>query len=111
MSLWDRIRGGGQRGTRDGGLADADYLRAWAAARTGVEAYLEPRTLMIEMTVVLVASDGEWTRRRITSPAAARRLARSLRIPLYDVRLVGYPRRMRDYNARRRIERRRELDH
>jgi hypothetical protein len=61
--------------------------------------------------VVLVASDGEWTRRRVTRPAAARRLARSLRIPLYDVRLVGYPRRMRDYNARRRIERRRELDH
>jgi hypothetical protein len=110
MSLWDRVRGGGRRETGDGGLADADYLRAWAAARTGVEAYLEPRTLMIETTVVLVASDGEWTRRRVTGSAAARRLARSLRIPLYDVRLVGYPRRMRDYNARRRIERRRELD-
>jgi hypothetical protein len=91
-------------------MADADYPRAWAAARTGVEAYVEPRTSMIETTVVLVASHGEWTRRPVTSPAAARRLARSPRIPVYDARLVGYPRRMRDDNARRRVERRRELD-
>jgi hypothetical protein len=30
-----------------------------------------------------------------------------LEIPVYDVQKVGYPQRMRDYDARMRIERRR----
>jgi hypothetical protein len=50
----------------------------------------------------LVAHDGEWTRRRISGPAAARRLVRSLGIPGYDAQVLGYPRRMREYDARRR---------
>jgi hypothetical protein len=29
---------------------------------------------------------------------------------VYDVQKVGYPQRMRDYDARRRIERRRQRD-
>ena len=64
-------------------------------------------------TIVLVASDGEWTRRRIGGPAAARKLARSMRMPVYDVQIVGYPQRMRDHDARQRIlrdrQRRRDL--
>ena len=46
--------------------------------------------------------------------AGARRLSERLNIPVYDVQKVGYPQRMRDYDARRRIEReravRRELE-
>jgi hypothetical protein len=57
---------------------------------------------------VLVAKDGEWTRRRIAGPAGARKLARSMRIPVYDAQIVGYPQRMRDHDARRRILRERE---
>jgi hypothetical protein len=49
--------------------------------------------------MLLVDADGTWTRRRIGGPDAARRLARSLQIPVYDARLVGYPRRMRDRSA------------
>jgi hypothetical protein len=30
-----------------------------------------------------------------------------LNIPVYDVQKVGYPQRMRDYDARRRIQRER----
>ena len=52
---------------------------------------------------MLVAKDGEWTRRRIAGPAGARKLARSMRIPVYDVQIVGYPQRMRDHDARQRI--------
>ena len=37
--------------------------------------------------------------------AGARRLSERLNIPVYDVQKVGYPQRMRDYDARRRIER------
>jgi hypothetical protein len=58
--------------------------------------------------VVLVAHDGEWTRRRIDSGQGARRLGKRLRIPVYDVALVGYPQRMRDYTARRRLKRERD---
>jgi hypothetical protein len=70
--------------------------------------------MVTETTVLLVAKDGEWTRRRVSGPAAARKLARSLGIPIYDVQLLGYPKRMRDYDARQRVlrdrERRREFD-
>ena len=58
---------------------------------------------------MLVAADGEWTRRRTGGDAGARRLSDKLRIPVYDVQKVGYPQRMRDYDAKRRIERDREL--
>jgi hypothetical protein len=67
-----------------------------------VEAFVEPRTAVTETTVVLVAHDGEWTRRRIAGAEAARRLGKRLGIPVYDVALVGYPQRMRDYTARMR---------
>ncbi len=102
MGIFDRFRG--RRGAGSGGQAGADhrYLREWAAARTGVEAYVEPKTTVTDVTVVLVASDGEWTRRRVGGPSGARRLGEQLRIPVYDVQRVGYPQRMRDYDARRR---------
>jgi hypothetical protein len=90
--------------------ADLRYLRDWARARTGVEAYVEPRTTVTDVTVVLVAGDGEWTRRVVGGEAGARRLGEQLHIPVYDVQRVGYPQRMRDYDARRRAERRRAYD-
>ena len=55
-----------------------------------------------ETTVLLVAHDGEWTRRRIESPEIARRWAHQLSTPIYDVKLMGYPQRMRDYNERQK---------
>ena len=51
---------------------------------------------------MLIAHDGEWTRRRIDGPDGARRFAHKMAIPIYDVRLVGYPQRMRDFNERRK---------
>lgn len=80
------------------------YLEAWVAGRRGVEAFVEPRTTVTEHTVVLVAHDGEWTRRRMPGPAAAYALGRRIGIPVYDVALVGYPSRMREYTARRNRE-------
>ena len=106
MGLLDRFRL--RRAPGRAKAPDAEsYLREWAAARTGVEAFVEPRTTVTEMTVVLVAHDGEWTRRRVGSPKRATKLARSMRMPIYDVQLVGYPQRMRDHDARGRVERKR----
>ena len=89
---------------------DQRYLRDWTATHIGVEAYVEPQTNFTDLTVVLVAADGEWTRRRVGGAAGARRLGQQLQIPVYDVQRVGYPQRMRDYDARRRAERRPAAD-
>lgn len=101
-------RGSGSGGRRGAYAEGEAHLRAWSAARIGVEAFVEPRTTVTETTVVFVAHDGEWTRRRVASPNAAKKLARSLQMPIYDVQLVGYPNRMREHDARDRALRKRE---
>jgi len=107
MGLLGRLTKG-RIGTRGSSVDDAlAHLRAWAAAHEGVEGFVEPRTTVTETTLLLVDKDGAWTRRRIQSPAAARKFARSLAMPIYDVQLVGYPQRMRDHDARQRILRKR----
>ncbi len=110
MGIFDRFRGGRRGGSDADTAADHHYLRDWARARTGVEAFVEPETSVTDVTVVLVAGDGEWTRRRAGGAAGARRLGEQLGIPVYDVQRVGYPQRMRDYDARRRVERRRAAE-
>jgi hypothetical protein len=89
-------------GDRPAGRADVEHLEQFARARRGVEAFIEPRTTVTGSTVILIAHDGEWTRRRVASPDAARQLGARLGIPVYDVALVGYPKRMREYNERRK---------
>jgi hypothetical protein len=102
MGLMDRLRGRAG-GPRRAVTADVDHLTRWARARTGVEAFVEPRTTVTDTTVVLVDKDGEWTRRRVDGPRGARQLGRALRIPVYDVQLVGYPQRMREHDDRQRV--------
>jgi hypothetical protein len=114
MGLLDRFRGATSRGGsafRAGstGSEDARYLAQWVRTHTGVEGYVEPKTTVTDVTVVLVALDGEWTR-RVVGERGAQRLAGDLRIPVYDVRKTGYPQRMRDYDARKRIERERAIE-
>ncbi len=94
--------------TRGAEPEDERHLRGWAAQRRGVEAYVEPPTTVTGLTVVLVAHDGEWTRRRIGGVRDVRRLGKDLAIPVYDVQKVGYPQRMRDHDARARVLRERE---
>jgi hypothetical protein len=82
--------------------ADLEYLEQFARSRRGVEGYLEPRTTVTQTTLMLIAHDGEWTRRRVPDPHAAFQFGSRIGIPIYEVRLVGYPKRMREYNARRK---------
>lgn len=105
MGVFDRFR----RPGRGRAANDLKYLQQWAAARTGVEAFVEPQTTVTPLTVVLVAVDGEWTRRPAGGADGARRIGERLGIPVYDVQKVGYPQRMRDFDARRRVQRRRAL--
>lgn len=101
MNLLRRRRG--RPGTlRSATSADLEHLAEFIRTRSGVEAYLEPRTAVTDTTIVLVAGSGEWTRRRIGSPEAAATFARKRGIPLYEAAKVGYPRRMREWTARRK---------
>ncbi|MDQ4010178.1 MAG: oxidoreductase [Actinomycetota bacterium] len=111
MGVFDRLLGRARPGPkRATSNADVDHLEQWAASHRGVEAFVEPRTTVTETTVVLVAHDGEWTRRRVDGAEGVRRLGKRLRIPIYDVAQIGYPQRMRDYTARQRILRDREQE-
>jgi hypothetical protein len=85
---------------REATADDLDALREFARTRQGVEFYVEPETMVTDTTAVAVAADGEWTRRRVGSPQVIRQVAKQLSLPVYDVQIVGYPERMRAYNAR-----------
>jgi hypothetical protein len=80
--------------------ADEDRLRDFASSRIGVEGFVEPRTAVTDVTLLLVAKDGEWTRRRVPSVEWAHDFANRHGIPSYDAAVVGYPQRMREYNKR-----------
>ncbi|PJI93468.1 oxidoreductase [Luteimicrobium subarcticum] len=90
----------------DARRATTAHFEEFVRTRVGVEAFLEPPTNATAMTMLLVATTGEWTRRRVPDERAARSLADSLGIPVYDARRTGYPQRMRDWNSRQRAGRR-----
>ena len=103
MGLFSRRSRTSRTGGRPaGGRADIEHLEQFARSRYGVEGFIEPRTTVTETTLILIAHDGEWTRRRIPDPRAGHEFGRRLGIPVYNVQLTGYPQRMRDYNARRK---------
>ena len=52
--------------------------------------------------MLLVAIDGEWTRRRVPSAEWAHNFANKQGIPSYDAAVVGIPDRMREYNRRQK---------
>src|SRR5439155_23264761 len=78
------------------------HLEQFVRSRYGVEGFVEPRTTVTDTTLILIAHDGEWTRRRVPDPRAGRDFGQRLGIPVYNVQLTGYPQRMRDYNERRK---------
>lgn len=115
MSFLDNLRIRRGRGPkvasmdREATSEDLDALREFARTRVGVEFFVEPETMVTDTTAVAVAADGEWTRRRVGSPQVIRRLAKQLQLPVYDVQIVGYPERMRAYNARLKASRSQRL--
>lgn len=109
MSILDRFRrnrgaaksrGVGGVTVRASDSTDEKHLREFVNTRRGVEGFLEPKTTVSEVTLLLVAHDGEWTRRRVPSAEWAHKFANSLGVPSYDAAVVGIPSRMRDYNRR-----------
>jgi hypothetical protein len=81
---------------------ERDSMEEWLSSRPGVEAYVEPKTVMHPLSVVLVAGDGEHRRFPLSDDAYLRELAREHELPILDAARVGYPQRMRDYSKRLR---------
>ena len=79
-----------------------EHFSSFASTRRGVEAFVEPPTNVTATTLVLIAHDGEWTRRAVGSRETAFELPRALEIPVYDVNQTGYPSRMREWNSKQR---------
>ena len=117
MGLFDRFRARpkvrrpsrdaartGSTTVRASDRADEGHLRTWVAARRGVEGFVEPRTAVSDVTLLLVAHDGEWTRRRVPSVQWAHQFCNKHQVPSYDAAVVGIPQRMRDYNRRKKAE-------
>nr|WP_156612100.1 hypothetical protein [Auraticoccus cholistanensis] len=77
-------------------------MTEFATTRRGVEAWVEPATAVTGPTLLLVAHDGEWTRRSIPSASWGHSFAEHLGMPGYDAGVVGYPQRMRDWNSRQK---------
>lgn len=99
MSLFDRFRRK-RRATPSGPAPSGKTLgelQAFITSRQGVEAYVEPPTSVYAMSVCLVAADGEYIRRPVKDGKQAKELCTEAGVPLYDARIVGYPKRMRDY--------------
>jgi hypothetical protein len=115
MGLFDRFRSDrkmrrpardatrtGSTTVRASGRADEQHLHEWVSARRGVEGFVEPRTAVSDVTLLLVAHDGEWTRRRVPSVQWAHQFCNKHQVPSYDAAVVGIPQRMRDYNRRKK---------
>lgn len=99
--MGDRLRTGSTT-VRSATQADEKHLREFVEARRGVEGFVEPRTAVSDVTLLLVAHDGEWTRRRVPSVAWAHEFCNRHQVASYDAAVVGIPQRMRDYNRRRK---------
>jgi hypothetical protein len=83
---------------REATAEDLAGLEAFIGSHRGVELYLEPETTATDTTVVAIADDGEWIRRRTGSPRTALRIAQRHGVPMYEAARVGYPERMRAWN-------------
>jgi hypothetical protein len=116
MGLLDRFRRRGHGVATTGAIvrgsdnADQKHLLEFIRTRRGVEGFVEPRTTVTDVTLLLVAHDGEWTRRRVPHEKWAHDFANRNGVPSYDAGLVGIPDRMRAYNRAQKERLRQQLD-
>lgn len=98
MSLGDRIRAFFQKKNNPG----LNELESFASERKGVEGYIEPQTATSPTTLLLVDRDGDHLRAPVREPDDAISFCEGRAIPVYDAQVIGYPKRMKDFEKRRR---------
>ena len=72
-----------------------DEIVEFLDTHEGVEAYVEPKTVVSLKSVVLIDVAGEWRRFELKEDAYLRRLSAERVLPIFDAALTGYPPRMR----------------
>lgn len=87
-----------------------DELEVFAQEHKGVEGYVEPQTATSPTTLLLVDRQGEHLRAPVHDARDAADLCNRLGIPVYDAQVIGYPKRMRDFEKRRRAQATDQLD-
>ena len=99
---WDRRRDQIYRSVKGiGGPEEArDQIIAFLDTHQEVEAYVEPKTVMHPLSVVLVDGAGEAKRFELREDAILRELAKRRHFPVFDATKVGYPARMRRHRAK-----------
>lgn len=83
------------------------HLMEFCLTRDGVEAWIEDATGINKTSLLLVAWDGEWTRRAVPSTEWAQHFADRMGLAVHVAGLEPYPVRMRDWDERRRRDARR----
>jgi hypothetical protein len=72
-----------------------DAIEEFLHTHRGVEAYVEPETVVSRRSVVLVDGAGEWRRFPLREDSVLRRVAGDRGMPIFDASRTGYPSRMR----------------
>jgi hypothetical protein len=94
---WDRRRDQVKRQLRgiDGPTEHRDEMLRFIEGHHGVEAYVEPKTVVSPLSVVLVDVEGTWRRFELKEDRVLRQLAKTHGVRTFDASIVGYPPRMR----------------
>ena len=98
MGFGDRIRGFFSK-RNNPALGE---LERFVAERKGVEGFIEPKTATSPTTLLLVDRDGAHQRAPVREPADAVAFCEKHGLPVYDAQVIGYPRRMKEYERNRR---------
>ena len=96
MGLGDRIRAFFAR-KNNPALTE---LEQFAATRKGLEGFIEPQTPTSPTSLLLVDRYGEHMRAAVREPEDAVTFCERLAIPVYDAKVIGYPKRMKEYDKR-----------
>jgi hypothetical protein len=72
-----------------------DEIVEFLSTHEGVEAYVEPKTVVSPKSVVLIDGAGEWRRFELEEDSYLRRISSERGFPIFDAGLTGYPPRMR----------------
>jgi hypothetical protein len=98
LSLGDRIR----RFFARKRSPELKELEPFVRERKGVEGFIEPKTRTNPASLLLVDRAGDHVRSPINEVEDAMAFCERMGIPIYDAQVVGYPKRMRDFDERRR---------
>jgi hypothetical protein len=96
MAIGDSIRRMFSKRSR----SDLSGLESFAAERHGIEGFVEPQTATSPVTLLLVDRDGDHVRASVRDPRDAMAFCKSKSIPLYDAQVIGYPKRMKEFEKR-----------